>query len=104
MNQHFLYHYEPAQPDFTPDRSDWSEEDLRTYQAHVAYLERALREGRLLLAGRSLDATGPAIVIVDADSEASARRFMEGDPFVSSGLMRATLHPFRAAFVRGQEE
>ena len=54
----------------------------------------------MLLAGRSLDGKGPAIVILEAASEEEARRLMERDPFVASGLMRATLHPFRPALVR----
>jgi uncharacterized protein YciI len=55
----------------------------------------------VLLAGRSQDGVGPALVIVEADSEAEARRFMEADPFVANGLMRARLHPYRVALVRG---
>lgn len=54
----------------------------------------------MILAGRSLDGVGPAVVIFEAASEEEARRFMESDPFVAGGLMRATLHPFRAALVR----
>ena len=56
--------------------------------------------GIVLLAGRSLDGKGPAIVILDAETEDEARRFMQNDPFVTRGLMRATLHPFRAALIR----
>ena len=39
-------------------------------------------------------------MILEADSEEEARRFMENDPFVANGLMRARLHPYRAALVR----
>ena len=53
----------------------------------------------MILAGRSQDGIGPAIVIFRAESENDARRFMEEDPFVSSGLFRASLHPFCAALV-----
>ena len=54
----------------------------------------------MLLAGRSLDGVGPAIVILEDETEEAAQKFMENDPFVASGLMRASLHPFRAALVR----
>ncbi len=56
----------------------------------------------MILAGRSQDGIGPAIVIFRAESEDDARRFMEEDPFVSSGLFRASLHPFRAALLGHQ--
>jgi uncharacterized protein YciI len=39
-------------------------------------------------------------VIFEAESEEAARKFMESDPFIAGGLMRASLHPFRAALVR----
>jgi hypothetical protein len=50
-----------------------------------------------LLAGRSQDGLGPAIVILETASEQEARAFMENDPFVASGLFGADLHPFRIA-------
>ena len=56
----------------------------------------------MILAGRSLDGEGPAVVIFEADSEEQARSFMEADPFVAGGLMRAQLHPFRAALIRSR--
>ena len=82
----------------------WTEEDLRIAREHFAYLKNATKEGIVLLAGRSLDGEGPAIVIVEATSEEEARRFMEADPFVAGGLMRANLHPFRAALVRASQD
>lgn len=39
-------------------------------------------------------------MIFEAEGEEAARKFMENDPFVSGGLMRASLHPFRAAMIR----
>jgi hypothetical protein len=54
----------------------------------------------VILAGRSTDGVGPAIVILDIADEGEARRFMNNDPFVAGGLMRADLHPFRASLVR----
>jgi len=41
-------------------------------------------------------------VIFEAESDETPRSFMENDPFVAGGLMRASLHPFRAALVRDQ--
>lgn len=100
--QQFVYVFDPVRPEMVTNPDAWSEDDRRTGQAHFAYLSLATADGTVLLAGRSLDGAGPAVVILEAASEEEARRFMENDPFVSSGLMRASLHPFRAALVRGQ--
>jgi uncharacterized protein YciI len=67
---------------------------------HVAYLREAQAEGLLLLAGRtqSEDPAGYGIVIFLASDEATAERFMQKDPAVAEGVMRAGLHPYTIAF------
>jgi len=97
---HFIYVFDPIRPELVTDPDAWTEEDTRIAEAHFAYLKRATEQGTVILAGRSLDGIGPAVVILEVESEAAARRFMQNDPFVSGGLMRANLHPFRAALVR----
>ena len=96
----FIYAFDPVRPELVTDPDAWTEEELRIAKAHFAYLKQATEEGIVLLAGRAQDGVGPAIVVFEADSEEEARRFMENDPFVAGGLMRASLHPFRAALVR----
>ena len=98
--QQYLYRFEAVRPELVTDPDAWTEEDLRVFAEHYDYLRQATEAGVVLLAGRSLDDRGPAIVVLEAASDEEARRFMERDPFVSSGLMRASLHPFRAALVR----
>lgn len=97
----YLYQFDPVRPEMVTNPDAWTDEDIRIGKAHFAYLQQATQDGIVLLAGRSQDGVGPAIVILEADSEEAARQFMENDPFVASGLMRASLHPFRAALVRG---
>jgi uncharacterized protein YciI len=97
---HFLYEFRATRPELVTDPDAWTEEETDIAQAHFACLKQATKEGIVILAGRSLDGVGPAIVILEAASEEEARHFMESDPFVATGLMRATLHPFRAALVR----
>jgi uncharacterized protein YciI len=96
----FIYVFDPVRPEMVTDPDAWTEEDNRIASNHFAYLQKATQAGTVLLAGRAQDGIGPAIVILEADSEGEARCFMENDPFVAGGLMRATLHPFRAALVR----
>ena len=96
----FLYQFDPIRPELVTDADAWTEEDVRIGQAHFAYLKQATQDGIVLQAGRSQDGVGPAIVIVEVESEDEARNFMENDPFVAGGLMRASLHPFRASLIR----
>ena len=104
MNQtstsHYIYVFDSIRPELVTDPDSWTEEDVQIGERHATYLEQATGDGTVLLAGRSLDGVGPAVVIIQAHSEIEARRFMEADPFVAEGLMRASLHPFRAAFIR----
>lgn len=98
--EQFIYVFEAVRPELVTNPDAWTEEDTRIAGEHFAYLQNATEEGIVILAGRSLDGNGPAVVIFEADSEEKARSFMQADPFVAGGLMRAKLHPFRAALVR----
>lgn len=98
--KHHIYIFEAIRQELVTDADAWTEADLRIAEEHYAYLEHATNEGVVILAGRSTDGSGPAVVIVDIADEGEARRFMENDPFIAGGLMRGHLHPFRAALVR----
>ena len=91
---------EPEDRELATEPDAWTDEDNRTAGEHFAYLQAAAADGVLVMAGRSQDGIGPAIVILEVETEADARRFMEGDPFVSSGMFGASLHPFRVALQR----
>jgi uncharacterized protein YciI len=97
----WIYQFTPGlRPELATMPEAWTADDERVAAAHFAYLRRALDDGVLLLAGRSQDGVGPAIVVFEAEDETAARAFMEGDPFVASGLFGASLHPYRAALMR----
>ena len=96
----FIYQFDPVRPELVTDSEAWTEKDVEIGKAHFVYLEEATRKGTVLLAGCSQDGISPAIVNFEADSDESAREFMENDPFISGGLMTGSLHPFRAALVR----
>lgn len=94
----WLYRFTPADRPELARGEGWTAEDETIAAAHVAYLGAAADEGTVILAGRCQDGIGPAIVILEAPDETAARAFMEADPFVSSGLFGADLHPYRVAF------
>jgi uncharacterized protein YciI len=65
---------------------------------HQIYLERLMGSGKLLIAGLFRDAAGGGIAVLDSSDEAMARRIMEDDPAVQSGLLTATLRPWQMVF------
>jgi len=71
------------------------EEEARLGE-HFAYLERALEDGKLILAGPCVDGEF-GIVVFRASTQESALEFMRSDPAVRDGLMTAELHPFRVS-------
>lgn len=77
-------------------------EEAAAVQHHFTYLTNLLQEGRLLLAGRTLEEEPFGIVIFEADSQTEAQALMEGDPAVQAGVMTAQLHPYRVALSRSQ--
>lgn len=62
------------------------------------YLERLMQDGKLLLAGLFRDDAGGGIAVLDCGDEAAARRMMDDDPAVQSGLLAATLRPWQMVF------
>lgn len=97
----FLYQFIPGdRPGLAIGEEAWTEADEVVASAHFAYLKEATQQGIVLLAGRSQDWVGPAIVIIEVDSEAQAVSFMTSDPFIKEGLFKGSLHPFRAALMR----
>jgi uncharacterized protein YciI len=99
----FLYYFTPGpRPELAAQPEAWTEADNAVAQAHYDRLKQAAEDGILILAGRSQDGIGPAIVIIEVESEKVALKFMENDPFIREGLFGASLHPFRAALMRKQ--
>lgn len=65
---------------------------------HQIYLQRLMEAGQLLFAGLFRDDAGGGIAVLDSADEAAARRMMEEDPGVQSGLLSATLRPWQLVF------
>ena len=82
--------------------SAWTKDDEAVLSRHFARFKRATETGELILAGRTQEPGDKTfgIAIFEAKDEAAARKFMESDPAVASGLMTAELHPFALALQR----
>ncbi len=64
----FLYHFLPGnRPDLATNPDAWTEPDTNTGKAHFERLKRATKDGIVILAGRSLDGIGPAVVLFEAE-------------------------------------
>jgi uncharacterized protein len=87
----------PPRPTFMDDASA---EEERVMEEHFAYLQRLLRDGKLLLAGPSLDPAFGVIVLV-AETEDEAWELVRADPSVQAGVQTPELYPFRASLVAG---
>lgn len=96
----YLYQFHPGERPELSQGESWTEQDNAIANAHFEYLKQAHAKGIIILAGRSLDWEGPAVVIFEAPSQKEALHFMANDPFVKNNLFKATLHPFRAALVK----
>jgi uncharacterized protein len=93
----YLYRIQPTRPAMLTDGP--TPEEQRIVGEHFAYLKQATAEGTVQFAGRTLntDPSSFGIVIFREASDDAARGFMEFDPAVRAGVMRAELFPFRIA-------
>jgi len=81
---------------------NWTEKEEGIINRHFQQLKKFTEEGKVILAGRTLneDESGFGIVIFEEESELSAKEFMENDPAIREGMMEGTLFPYRVALMR----
>lgn len=84
------------------DENAWTDADKKTVGAHFAHLKAATAEGKVILAGRTLESGDKTfgLVIFEAADEAAAKAFMASDPAVVGKVMTATVHPYQVALQR----
>jgi uncharacterized protein YciI len=99
---YFLYQLFAPRSDMARDPTAWTPAERAIASEHFAYMDAAEQAGTIVVIGRSLDGIGPAIAILDVATDGAAQDFMARDPFIASGLMRGTVHPFHLAFLRPQ--
>jgi uncharacterized protein YciI len=96
---HWLCIIRPPRPTFDTDATA---DEQRVMREHFVDLQRLLGEGKLLLAGPSLEPLFGVIVLV-ADDEHEAGELIRGDPSVAAGVQTPELHPFRASLLAGRD-
>ncbi len=77
------------------------EEDTIVSQ-HFSYLKDLTEKGVMILMGRTqtADESTFGIAIFEAENEEAAQKIMRDDPAVTTGVMTATLYPYKIALMR----
>src|SRR5688572_17004305 len=66
---------------------NWTEQDNRIVGEHFKQLQQLLKDGKLIMAGRTMVDDSLGVVIVKASSEEEARGLMESDAAVKAKIM-----------------
>ncbi len=95
----YLYKIEPTRPEMLT-KGGTPEEDAIMGE-HFAYLKAKTEDGTIFLAGPSFRANGSGmgITIFEAEDDAAAEAFMNGDPAVQKGVMQAEWLHFRLSLL-----
>ena len=107
-----------APPDHTAQVAEWiyfihapredfaatmTEEEKAVWHRHFQRLRRLVDDGVLIVAGPTLGSVNTGIAVFEAEDETEARRIMDEDPAIASGIARGELRPFAVALLRGRD-
>ena len=96
----WIYFIHPPREDFA---ATITEEEQAVWGTHFARRQRLLAEGVMILVGPTLGRINTGIAVFEAPDEESARRIMDEDPAIASGIARGELRPFRVSLLRGRD-
>jgi uncharacterized protein YciI len=96
----WIYFIHPSRDDFA---ATITAEEQRVWAEHFERLKRLLAEGTLIIAGPTLGRINTGIAVIEAADEVSARRIMEADPTIASGLATGELRGFKVSLLRGRD-
>jgi uncharacterized protein YciI len=78
-------------------------DERAVWDTHFERLQKLHADGVMILVGPTLGRVNTGIAIFEADDEAAARRIMEEDPAIASGIAAGELRPFSVALLRGRD-
>ena len=96
----WIYFIHPPREDFAATMTD---EEREVWDRHFQRLQQLLVDGTLILAGPTLGRVNTGIAVIEAPDEDAARKLMEEDPAIETGLARGELRAFRASLLRGRD-
>ncbi|HEX6569797.1 MAG TPA: YciI family protein [Acidimicrobiales bacterium] len=97
----WIYFIHAPRDDFAATMTD---DEAEVWDVHFARLQRLLDEGVMILVGPTLGRVNTGIAVFEAPDEDAARRIMEEDPAIASGIARGELRPFHVALLRGRDD
>ncbi|MEM8861690.1 MAG: YciI family protein [Chloroflexota bacterium] len=95
----YLYKIEPTRPEMLTEGGTPEEDQIMG--EHFLYLKEKTADGTIFLAGPSFrgDGSGMGITIFEAANDEDAAAFMNGDPAVQKGVMKAEWLHFRLSLL-----
>jgi uncharacterized protein YciI len=96
----WIYFIHAPREDFA---ATMTEREQEVWGVHFERLQCLLAEGTLILAGPTLGRVNTGIAVVEAEDEEAARRLMDEDPAIASGIATGELRPFSVALLRGRD-
>jgi len=96
----WVYFIHPPREDFA---ATMTEDEQAVWATHFERLQRLLAEGVIILVGPTLGPVNTGIAVFEAEDEPAARRIMEEDPAIASGIATGELRPFRVSLLRGRD-
>ena len=97
----WIYFIHPRREDFA---ATMTADERAVWDTHFERLQRLLAEGVVILVGPTLGRINTGVAVFEAPDEDRARRLMEEDPAISSGIARGELRPFSVALLRGRDD
>jgi uncharacterized protein YciI len=97
----WIYFIHAPREDFAATMTD---DERAVWDTHFERMQRLTREGVMILVGPTLGPINTGIAVFEAPDEESARRIMEEDPAIASGIATGELRPFIVALLRGRDD
>jgi uncharacterized protein YciI len=100
MKEQFLYFVRPTRLAMLTEGP--TEEEMAALMGHVAYFDRLVAEGQVIVYGRTQnnDEKTMGIAIFEANDAAEAQQLLEADPAVAQGVFAGEVLPYKIAGMR----
>jgi len=96
----FLIRLQPVRATFV---NDATKEEGKIMGQHFEYLKKLMSEGKIVIAGPSINGEKSfGLIVLEVENEEEARKIMEGDPSYKAGVQKGEVLPFTISLLRGR--
>jgi uncharacterized protein YciI len=96
----WIYFIHAPRDDFA---ANMTKTERAVWAAHFERLKLLMADGTLIMAGPTLGRINTGIAVIEAPDEEAARRIMNEDPTITSGIATGELREFRTSLLRGRD-